>query len=209
LSPQRQKYHPPSNASEDLSSEGPWRQKAILSIAFCDCRLSTRPAPRSSSRTGRRSARRKVSPHAGYVATLPAAALDALGHGLRRGPPVAGQASQPPARRSPSRSSARDRALTGRRARWSRSDRRGRPRVVRSASTLTLPEARTRRLMEWSWPTSSRSRGRTMSLRCRRILGSVAQRSLLPVGERLGHDLRAVTGQVLGELHADAALVDG
>ena len=35
------------------------------------------------------------------------------------------------------------------------------PRALRSASKLTLPEGRTRRLMAWTWPTSSRSQPRT------------------------------------------------
>ncbi len=52
------------------------------------------------------------------------------------------------------------------------------PRPVRLASKLTLPDGNTRRLMEWIWPTSSRSRGSAMSLHWKRVLRSVAHRSL-------------------------------
>src|SRR5690606_8852420 len=64
------------------------------------------------------------------------------------------------------------------------------PRVVRSASKLTLPEARTRRLMEWIWPTSSRSRGSAMSLRT----GGLRDRG----PERRGHRTARGASQVGG-----------
>jgi hypothetical protein len=67
-----------------------WSQNSAFSGTYCASGLSPAPAIPCSTRTERRSGRLKVSPHAGYVATLRSAA---------------GQLIPTPAPRSRSRSS--------------------------------------------------------------------------------------------------------